>query len=120
MLYGCHIPPQVVIGERFHLPHRGMGTVLHNAVTIGDDVTIYHNVNIGRASVGGGKVTIGNRAVLSVGSIILSGPHDVHIGEGAIIGANAVVRHDIPAWEIWAGVPARKIGDRDRDAESPW
>ena len=34
------------------------------------------------------------------------------IGKGAYIGARAVVTKDIPPYEIWAGNPARKIGER--------
>jgi len=34
------------------------------------------------------------------------------IGKGAIIGAGAVVTKDIPAHEVWAGNPAKKIGER--------
>lgn len=42
-------------------------------------------------------------------SVILDG---AHIGKGAIIGAGSVVRGIIPAYEIWAGTPARKIAVR--------
>lgn len=38
----------------------------------------------------------------------------VHIFEGAVVGMGAVVNKDIPAWEIWVGNPARKIGERPR------
>lgn len=40
---------------------------------------------------------------------------NVHIGNGAVIGAGAVVTHDIGDYEIWAGVPAKKIGQRFSD-----
>lgn len=36
----------------------------------------------------------------------------VTIGEGSIVGSNSVVTHDIPSYEVWAGVPAKKIKDR--------
>lgn len=51
------------------------------------------------------------RAMATVGTnaVIMPG---VEIGEGAVVGANSFVSHDIPAWEVWAGTPARKIKDR--------
>ena len=52
---------------------------------------------------------IGHQATLGVNSVVLMG---LTIGQGAVIGAGAVVTHDVPPWEIWAGVPARKIGER--------
>jgi virginiamycin A acetyltransferase len=48
-------------------------------------------------------------------AIILRG---VTIGQGAVIGAGAVVTKDIPPYEIWAGVPARFIRKRFRDEEN--
>jgi acetyltransferase-like isoleucine patch superfamily enzyme len=36
----------------------------------------------------------------------------VSFGEGAVVGANSYVNHDIPEWEIWAGSPARFIRKR--------
>lgn len=41
--------------------------------------------------------------------VILKG---VSIGRGAIVAAGAVVRDSIPPYEIWGGVPAKKIGER--------
>ena len=53
-----------------------------------------------------GPVTIGRKAFIGAGAIILPG---VTVGEGAVVGAGAVVTHDIPPGETWAGVPARKL-----------
>jgi acetyltransferase-like isoleucine patch superfamily enzyme len=36
----------------------------------------------------------------------------VTLNEGAVVGANSYVSHDIPAWEIWAGSPAKFIRKR--------
>ena len=46
---------------------------------------------------------------IGVGSVICPG---VTVGEGAIIGAGSVVNKDIPNFEVWAGVPVRKIRQR--------
>ena len=35
----------------------------------------------------------------------------VEIGENAIIGAKSTVKTDVPAYEVWAGTPAKKIRD---------
>ena len=46
---------------------------------------------------------------LGVNVVVLKG---VTIGKGAVVGAGAVVTKSIAPHEIWAGVPARKIGAR--------
>lgn len=50
---------------------------------------------------------------IGAGAIVLQG---VTIGEGAVVAAGAVVTKDIPAFELWGGVPARKL--KDLKAES--
>jgi acetyltransferase-like isoleucine patch superfamily enzyme len=55
---------------------------------------------------------IGEYVVIFSRAVILPG---VTIGDGAVVAAGAVVTHDVPSWEIWAGNPARKIADRPID-----
>jgi acetyltransferase-like isoleucine patch superfamily enzyme len=52
-------------------------------------------------------------ADIGTGAIILPG---VTIGRGSIVGAGAVVTHDVPPMTVVAGVPAREIGRRDDPA----
>ena len=52
------------------------------------------------------KVIIGNDVLISLNSIILSG---VHIGDGAVIAAGAVVTRDVKPFEVVGGVPAKHI-----------
>lgn len=56
----------------------------------------------------GDNVFLGSRCYIHPG---------VEIGEGAVIGVNSVVTEDtkIGAYEVWAGVPARRIGHRTDD-----
>lgn len=58
--------------------------------------------------------TIGDYAAVLMNAVVLGG---VTLGEGAVVAAGAVATKDIPPWEIWAGVPARKIGVRMVDHE---
>jgi acetyltransferase-like isoleucine patch superfamily enzyme len=51
-----------------------------------------------------GPVVIGNDVWIGFRAIILSG---VRIGDGAVIGAGAVVTHDVPPYAIATGIPAK-------------
>ncbi len=55
------------------------------------------------------EIILGEDVWLGVNVVILKG---VHIGRGAIVGAGAVVTQTIREFEIWGGVPARKLGER--------
>ena len=55
------------------------------------------------------ETSIGRDAWVGFGAVVLCG---VTIGEGAIIGAGAIVTSDVPEYEIWGGVPARRLKDR--------
>lgn len=54
-------------------------------------------------------IVVGDDVWLGAGCAILPG---VSIGHGSVIGANSVVTSAVPDYEIWAGVPAKKIGER--------
>ena len=56
-----------------------------------------------------GDIVIGNDVWIGFEAVVLAG---VHIGDGAIIGARAVVTKDVPPYTIVGGVPAREIRRR--------
>lgn len=56
-----------------------------------------------------GDIVIGNDVWIGYEAVIMAG---VHIGNGAIIAARAVVTKDIPPYTIVGGVPARLIRKR--------
>ncbi len=92
-------------------------------VEIGRNVLIGGFVVISGHAVEGGvvtlrKVRIHDRATIGMRAILMPG---VTVGEGAIVGAGALVTKGtrIPAGEIWAGIPAHKIGEVHREDASP-
>ncbi|MDU6307231.1 MAG: CatB-related O-acetyltransferase [Clostridium sp.] len=60
-----------------------------------------------------GDIVIGNDVWIGYEAVVLSG---VHIGDGAIIGARAVVTKDVPPYTIVGGVPATEIRKRFDEA----
>ena len=60
-------------------------------------------------------IPVGDDVWLGAGAVVVAG---VTIGEGAVIGANSVVTRDVPSNEIWAGAPARKIGERSEEPDA--
>ena len=103
-LTGVEIHPGARIGERFFIDH-GMGVVIGETAEVGDDVMLYHGVTLGGRSMERTKrhPTVGDGVVIGAGARLL-GP--VEIGDGAQIGANAVVVKDVPGDAIAVGVPA--------------
>lgn len=101
---GVEIHPGATIGRRFFIDH-GMGVVIGETAEVGDDVMLYHGVTLGGRSMERTKrhPTVGDGVVIGAGARLL-GP--VEIGDGAQIGANAVVVKDVPGDAIAVGVPA--------------
>jgi serine O-acetyltransferase len=109
-LTGIEIHPGARIGRRLFIDH-GMGVVIGETAEIGDDVTIYQNVTLGgtNPSTGaGGKrhPTLGDNVVIGSGAQVL-GP--ITLGEGAKVGANAVVTKDVAPGATVVGIPAKPV-----------
>jgi serine O-acetyltransferase len=98
------IEPRATLGRRLMLPHPN-GVVIHEDAVVGDDCMIMQQVTIGM--IGDDEVPVlGNNIYVGAGAKIIG---KVIVGDGARIGANAVVTHDVPAGWTAVGVPARLI-----------
>lgn len=119
----------------FRDPHKikiGKGSVIgdntildgRNGIHIGDNVNLSTYVSIWseqhdhsdpyfRCSTKKKKeIVIDNRVWIGPNSIILP---NVHIGEAAVIAGGAVVTKDVEPYSIMGGIPAKKIGTRNRN-----
>jgi serine O-acetyltransferase len=95
---GIEIHPGARIGRRLFIDH-GSGLVIGETAVLGDDVTLFHQVTLGatgrhRDSRARRHPRLGNRVLVGTGATLL-GPIDV--GDGASIGAQALVVSDVPA-----------------------
>lgn len=106
-LTGIEIHPGATIGQRLFIDH-GMGIVIGETASIGDDVVIFHGVTLGGTGKDTGKrhPTIGNDVLLSAHVQVL-GP--ITIGDHSKIGASAVVLESIPAHSTAVGIPAKVV-----------
>jgi hypothetical protein len=112
--------PSIIIGNRVFLC-RGCEFNIRKRIRIGDGCAIAsgckfidhdHGIEGERIDESPGpekEITLENHVWLGCNVVVLKG---VTIGSSAVVGAGAVVTKDIPAGEIWAGIPARKISSR--------
>lgn len=119
---GATDKPQLNIGERVFI---GQGTHLSvmQPLTIGNNTIIGANsylltnqhrftsrvISIRDQGYDCAPLTIGEDVWIGANCVIMPG---LTIGRGAIIGAGSVVNKSVGEFEIWGGLPARKIKDR--------
>jgi serine O-acetyltransferase len=117
-LTGIEIHPGATIGRRVFIDH-GMGVVIGETAEIGDECTIYQGVTLGGTSLAKGvkrHPTLGRGVIVSANSQVLGG---FTVGDGARVGASAVVLKEVPPGATAVGNPARvllKQADSAREA----
>lgn len=100
---GCIIGRGADFGPEFVLVH-SQGVVINAAVRGGRHVVVEHQVTLGAEK--GLAPVLGDDVFVGAGAKVLGG---VHVGNGAKIGANAVVISNVPDGATAVGVPARMV-----------
>ena len=99
--YGLEIPVGNDYGGGLYIAHP-YGTVIA-AKSIGENCSIIAAVTIGMRNEWAFP-TLGSRVIIGAGARVLGG---IHVGDDAVIGANAVVIEDVPAGATVVGIPGR-------------
>lgn len=108
-LTAIDIHPGAVIGKNLFIDHGFV--VIGETSVIGDNVTIYQGATLGGTNPTNGVAgkrhpTIGDNVIISLHAAVL-GP--ITVGEGAKIGANAVVTKDVQPGATMIGIPAKPV-----------
>lgn len=114
LTYSCDIPEiSRYLKNGLKLPHP-VGVVISKRAEIGRNCSVYQNVTLGARDRGRMSEdeypTLRDNVTIYAGTVIVG---DITVGENSVIGANSVVLSDVPANEIWAGVPAKCIRQID-------
>lgn len=104
---GIEIHPAAKIAAGVFIDH-GAGVVIGETAEVETGVVIYQGVTLGGTGKERGKrhPTVRKNAVISCGAKVLGG---FEVGEGAKIGAGAVVLEAVPPYATVVGIPARVV-----------
>ena len=100
---GCFIAARAVVAPGARL---GTSVIVNHAAVVDHDVQVGDFSHIAPGVTLGGKVQVGARVLVGAGANVLPG---VRIADDVVVGAGAVVRGDIDAPGVHAGVPARRV-----------
>ena len=107
MTTGIYLSPTAKIGKGFFVGHFGQ-IFIGADTTIGEDCNVAQGVTLGYAYNKGkwGVPHLGDRVFLAAGAKVI-GP--IHLANGTVVGANAVVTKSTEENAVMVGVPAKAI-----------
>jgi sugar O-acyltransferase (sialic acid O-acetyltransferase NeuD family) len=99
---GNILTTNVILGKYVQI---NLDCTIGHDVMMDDYATLAPGVHISEC------VTIGKRAYIGTGAVVINGTQEVPIviGDDAVVGAGACVTRSIPPGETWVGVPAKSI-----------
>lgn len=104
IIFSADVPPQMQIGKGTVFTHDALGCVFHPDVKIGKNCKILHGVTMGGRAGHKGLPIIGDNVVIGTHAQLIG---NVKIGNNSIVGAGAIVTHDVPDNVVVVGNPAR-------------
>ena len=112
LVFHAILPCEAVVGRDLMLDHYSLGVVIHPNVTLGDRVRIYHGVTLAAETWVGSehRIVVGDDVMIGAGAMVVARTNtSLHIGNGAKIGAGAVVTKDVPPGVTVIGSPAHPL-----------
>ncbi|MEO9894567.1 acyltransferase [Aurantibacter sp.] len=113
---GLKLENNCVINAKCRFDTRG-GISIGSNVSISEEVvllTAYHDPNTSDFYGKINGIRIEDYVWIGTRAMILPG---VTLQKGSLVAAGAVVTKSVPPFEIWGGVPAKKIGERNRELD---
>lgn len=123
---GAKVGKDVFIGDyvRVDLNHSDLITIDDGVHIAGDARLLCHKKDLSNYSEGKiygmqpykyGEIHLCKNCAIGTGTLIMPG---VTVGEGAIVGAGAMVTKDIPAWTLALGCPAKVVKTFDKKGDN--
>lgn len=115
---GAEINPLATIGPGLYLAH-SIGVGIGAYTVIGANCKIHLGVVIGPQTTTQAEpeyTVIGDNVFIGTHAVIVGG---VTVGDGAVIGANALVTRDVAPYSVISASPGRVVGQRDPEAPMP-
>lgn len=114
---GAKVGKDVFIGDYVHVDLNHSDLIeIEDGVNIAGDVRfLCHKKDLSNYKIGDiygmqpykyGKIHLCKNCAIGTGALVMPG---VTVGEGAIVGAGAMITKDIPAWTLALGVPAKVV-----------